>query len=262
MRIKLRRKLSDFPGLSYIYNMRSQNYKQLPHTIKESGLKNDLGDAVLGAIDGTVTTFAVVAGVIGGGLTPAVAVILGFANLLADGFSMAVSNYQSTVSTRELVMQADKEEQAHIDEYPGHEKDVLKRIYENKGIKEPGLSELVNVISEYPQLWKETLIVHEHGMAYHTPNATRAALVTFLAFCVVGTIPLIPFLILGLSSKMMFTISCVMTMLAFFGIGYLKGKIVSGHRWRAGLSTLFMGGAAALIAYGISAMVRHFYGVI
>src|SRR3712207_1854807 len=50
-----------------------------------------LGDAVLGGIDGCVTTFAVVAGAVGADFSGLVVVVLGFANLLADGFSMAVS---------------------------------------------------------------------------------------------------------------------------------------------------------------------------
>jgi hypothetical protein len=62
-----------------------------------------LGDAVLGGIDGCVTTFAVVAGAVGGGFPGLVVIVLGFANLLADGFSMAVSNYQGTKSQRERV---------------------------------------------------------------------------------------------------------------------------------------------------------------
>ncbi len=255
-------KFTVFPEYGYIYIMPTKHKQTLPHTVSESNLKNDLGDAVLGAIDGTVTTFAVVAGVIGGGLTPPVAIILGFANLLADGFSMAVSNYQSTISHRDLVLQAEKIEEAHIKENPEHEKSIIRNIYIEKGIHEPELSQLVDITSQYPQLWKETLIVHEHDMSYHTPSATRAALVTFLAFCIVGTIPLLPFLFMDLTAMEMFTISCIMTLMAFFGIGWLKGKIVEGHTWRAGISTLLMGGAAAIIAFIISAVVKHFYGVI
>lgn len=52
-----------------------------------------LGDLVYGAIDGIVTTFAIVAGVVGASLSPRVIIILGVANLLADGFSMAASNF-------------------------------------------------------------------------------------------------------------------------------------------------------------------------
>jgi VIT1/CCC1 family predicted Fe2+/Mn2+ transporter len=61
-----------------------------------------LPEFVYGGIDGSVTTFAVVAGVIGASLSSTIVLIMGFANLFADGFSMAVSNYLSTKSRLEL----------------------------------------------------------------------------------------------------------------------------------------------------------------
>jgi VIT1/CCC1 family predicted Fe2+/Mn2+ transporter len=62
-----------------------------------------LPEFVYGGIDGSVTTFAIVAGAIGATLSPAVILILGFANLFADGFSMAISNYLSVKSQHELM---------------------------------------------------------------------------------------------------------------------------------------------------------------
>lgn len=64
--------------------------------------KRYVAEFVYGAIDGTVTTFAVVSGAVGAALAPSIVLILGFANLLADGFSMAASNYLSTRSQRDL----------------------------------------------------------------------------------------------------------------------------------------------------------------
>lgn len=61
-----------------------------------------LPEFVYGGIDGIVTTFAVIAGAVGASLSPGVILILGFANLFADGFSMAVSNYLSTKSRNDL----------------------------------------------------------------------------------------------------------------------------------------------------------------
>ena len=61
-----------------------------------------LPEFVYGGIDGTITTFAVVSGVVGASLSSAIILILGFANLFADGFSMAVSNYLSTQSRNDL----------------------------------------------------------------------------------------------------------------------------------------------------------------
>jgi VIT1/CCC1 family predicted Fe2+/Mn2+ transporter len=60
-----------------------------------------LGEFVYGGIDGTITTFAVVAGSVGAGLDTNVIVILGFANLLADGFAMSIGAYLSANSERE-----------------------------------------------------------------------------------------------------------------------------------------------------------------
>jgi len=67
-----------------------------------------LPEFVYGGIDGSITTFAVVAGAIGAGLPPAIILILGFANLFADGFSMAVSNYLSIKSRNDLEKRQEK----------------------------------------------------------------------------------------------------------------------------------------------------------
>ena len=64
-------------------------------------LGSELEDVIYGAIDGTVTTFAVVAGVAGAGLSPSIVLILGFANLFGDGFSMAASDFASKQSKKE-----------------------------------------------------------------------------------------------------------------------------------------------------------------
>jgi len=69
---------------------------------KSSFLRRYLPEFVYGGMDGSVTTFAVVAGSIGASLSSVVVLILGFANLFADGFSMAVANYVSTKSRNEL----------------------------------------------------------------------------------------------------------------------------------------------------------------
>jgi len=58
--------------------------------------QNYLRDWIYGGIDGLVTTFAVVSGVVGAGFSPWVILVMGFANLFADGFSMAASNFLGT----------------------------------------------------------------------------------------------------------------------------------------------------------------------
>src|SRR5690554_2008011 len=84
--------------------------KRLTTPVKASTLP----DAVLGGIDGCVTTFAVVSGAFGAGFSPQVALVLGLANLLADGFSMAVSNYEAGQAQLNQIKFAERTEREHI----------------------------------------------------------------------------------------------------------------------------------------------------
>src|SRR4026207_1713394 len=92
-----------------------------------------LRDFIYGGIDGTVTTFAVVAGVAGADLSATIVIILGFANLIADGFSMAVSNFLATraeIQEREL---ARSEEELEIRRTPDGEREEIRQIFALKG---------------------------------------------------------------------------------------------------------------------------------
>lgn len=229
--------------------------------LQEANRPSYLGDAVLGGIDGCVTTFAVVAGTVGGGLPGAVAVILGFANLLADGFSMAVGNYHNAKSQRQLVDKARRSEEKHIDLVPEGEREEIRQIYMAKGFSGELLEEAVATITSDRKLWVDTMLVEELGLRLETPHPVRAALVTFGAFLLVGLVPLLAFLAPGLSDTQTFAASAGMTAAAFFLVGSLKGRVLEQSMWRGGLETLLTGGAAALLAYGVGAWLRQWVSV-
>lgn len=225
-----------------------------------------VGDAVLGAIDGCVTTFAIVAGAAGGGLSVMVIVILGFANLFADGFSMAVSNYQNAKSQRQMVEKIRRVEQQHIRLVPDGEREEIRQIYRGKGFEESTLEAIVETITSDEELWVNTMLTEEYGLQLCTPSPSRAALVTFFAFLAAGLIPLTPYITLhylmpGLSGSILFPLSAGATGVTFLLIGLAKGHYLERAALRGGLETLAMGGTAAILAYVIGAWLRASFGV-
>ena len=152
--------------------------------------QDHLRDFIYGGIDGAVTTFAVVAGVAGAGLSSTVVIILGVANLIADGFSMAVSNFAATRAEMQQRALARVEEERQILEIPEGEREEIRQIFSLKGFSGENLDRVVEVITDNPKVWVDTMMLEERGYSKTREEPLRAAGATFLAFVVVGFIPL------------------------------------------------------------------------
>src|SRR5262245_16157302 len=123
-----------------------------------------LGDAILGGIDGCVTTFAVVSAAVGGGFSSLVVIVLGLANLLADGFSMAVGNYQAKRTQAEAIEQARRSERHHIERVPEGEREEIRQIFGSKGFEGDTLEKVVEVITRNRDVWIDTMLKEEIGL--------------------------------------------------------------------------------------------------
>jgi VIT1/CCC1 family predicted Fe2+/Mn2+ transporter len=157
-------------------------------------------ELVYGANDGVITTFAVVAGASGGALPFNVVLIIGVANLLADGLSMAVGNYLS-IRAHESVLEAE-------------------------------------------------------GAPEQEAFPARHGLATFVAFVVVGALPLAPYALPALLADR-FSLSVVLTLSTLFLIGASRATISNVRWWWAGLEMFALGAVVAAVAYGSSALVAQ-----
>jgi VIT1/CCC1 family predicted Fe2+/Mn2+ transporter len=229
-------------------------------------LKWSIEDFVYGATDGAVTTFAVVSGVVGASLSPSIILILGFANLFADGFSMAVSNYLSAKSRIEYIERERKRENLEIENLAEQEVGKIRGIYLNKGFRDELLEEVVNVIISKRKVWLDTIMREKLGLIEDkNENPLSKAITTFVAFNIAGIIPLTPFISVYFSDfaalmtiEQIFIYSIVFTGISFFLIGLIKGKVVDKSPMRSGLNTLMIGGTAALVSFLVGGLLSAY----
>lgn len=215
---------------------------------------NYLPDAVYGAIDGTVTTFAVVSGAIGADLSSRVVLILGIANLFADGFSMAAGNFTATKSAADMVEKLREQELRHIRLDKEGETREVREIYRAKGFAGEPLETLTRLITSRRDVWVDLMLAEEYGIGAASRSAIRAAGVTFLAFVVAGLVPLAPFL---LNVEHAPAVAVALTASVFFAIGSFRSRWSARSWWSCGLETLAIGMTAALVAYGVGALIAR-----
>lgn len=220
---------------------------------------SDLRDFIFGAVDGTVTTFAVVAGVSGAGLAPGIVIVLGVANLVGDGFSMAVSNFLGTRAETQQRQRVRHEERRQIREIPEGEREEVRQIFAEKGFSGADLERVVEVITEDHERWLETMLREEHGFPAHEVSAWRAGVATYIGFMLAGLVPLVPYLFQAIApviTILPFFWSIILAVLTFFSIGAAKARFVAQRWYLGGLETLIIGGIAAGLAYGIGVLLR------
>lgn len=218
-----------------------------------------LPDFIYGAIDGTVTTFAVVSGVAGADLSSSIVIVLGLANLVGDGFSMAASNYSGTRTEQQLVQRARRQESQHIDVYPEGEREEIRQIFASKGFSGESLEQVVDVICADRERWINVMLTEERGLSLTPKSPLSAGAMTMAAFMLVGSIPLLPFaavLLTGNNLESSFLLSTLLTAVAFLIVGAVKSRFVEQHWLPSGLETLGLGGAAAGLAYAVGFALR------
>lgn len=223
-------------------------------------LQNYLGEFVYGAIDGCVTTFAVVAGSTGANLQPSVIIILGFANLIADGFAMSVGSYLSTKSEQDNYLKHKKIENWEIDNLPEQEREEIREIYREKGFEGELLEKVVDVITSDKDRWVNVMMKEELNMTPESKSPFAMGMVTYISFLIMGFIPLLIYVYTYISEKVdndhSFLISCSLTSIAFIVIGFMKGFVTQTSKINAIAETLFLGAAAATLAYFVGSVLE------
>lgn len=210
------------------------------------------GEFVYGGIDGSVTTFAVVAGSAGAGLESSVIIILGLANLIADGFAMGIGAYFSTKSEKEIYERHFTKEKENINKLTEKELSRIRQIFKKKGFDGKLLEEVTEVITKDKEKVAELFMKEEHEMIPEKKSPLAMGLVTYASFILVGFIPLLIYILdlaYELNFEGLFGIACLLTSFAFIGIGFLKALLTNTNKIKSIIQTLLLGSVAASLAY-------------
>ncbi|NQY66154.1 MAG: VIT1/CCC1 transporter family protein [Flavobacteriales bacterium] len=218
-----------------------------------------LGEFVYGGIDGSVTTFAVVAGSAGAEFSTTIIMVLGFANLLADGFAMSVGNYLSSKAEHDNFDKHEKLEYWEIENLRDVEVEEIRTIYSEKGFQGELLEQVVEVITADKKVWVDTMMREELEMIKDSRSPFKTAFVTYLAFIVIGLIPLMAYVLdyLDIIKDLdLFLTSSILTSLAFAIVGYMKSYVSDTNKFKGVVETVLLGGAAAAMSYFVGDLLK------
>jgi VIT1/CCC1 family predicted Fe2+/Mn2+ transporter len=210
-----------------------------------------IGDFVYG--------FAVVSGVAGANLGTGVILILGIANLLADGFSMATGAYLSTRAEQEYYDKERQRETWEVEHFPEGERAELYELYRRNGYSEEEAGQMLSILTRDKERWVGAMMIDELGLLKDEGNPLFNGLATLIAFIVAGAVPLLVYLaglVVPIPPEVAFPISVALSGLALFGLGAAKVVVTHQNPFRSGLEMLLVGGLAAVVAYAVGALLK------
>lgn len=212
---------------------------------------NALRAAVLGANDGLVSNLALVMGVAGATLEGRGVLIAGLSGLLAGGLSMALGEWLSVQSSRELYAAQIEVERVEIAEIPEEEEEELVLIYQAKGVPEDLSRQIAKRIMSDSETALDTLSREELGIEPDTlgGSAWEAAIASFLLFSGGALVPVFPFIFTTGTGAVY--ASLALSALALFVVGVAITLVTGRSAWRSGLRQVAFGLAAAGITFGV-----------
>lgn len=222
-----------------------------------------LADFVYGANDGIITTFAVVTGAVGASIAPGVIVILGIANLFADGFSMGASSFLSTISERNLHASIRQEQEYDIEYHPDIAREEVRSILKKWNVPREILEKLTSVFTRKKTIWRDFIMKHEFDVPEEgNDKPFQHGLATFTAFVIAGFLPILPYILHIGNEHQRFIISIIMTCITLFGVGASQSLLTNKKWWlKSGGNMLLVGGIAACISYGVGFLVKTVFGI-
>mmetsp|Transcript_17123 Transcript_17123/g.26722 ORF Transcript_17123/g.26722 Transcript_17123/m.26722 type:complete len:335 (-) Transcript_17123:26-1030(-) len=237
---------------------------------QHGGVASDYIKAIVfGALDGILTTFAIITASQGGfddqkSISNTI-LVLGFANNLADAFAMGFGEYMSSSAEIDHIRAERKREEWEVETNIEGEKREMVEIYVKKGISEADARTVVDIISKDKKVFVDIMMAEELELLGGDDEGAggrpiRQGIAIFISFFLFGSIPLLAY-VTGRADNRTFAISCGLVAISLFSLGSIKGRLTNMSTFYAGSVMLFTGCVVAAISYAIGALCSHIFHI-
>ncbi len=227
---------------------------QTEHWHRNSDTGRNLREVILGGQDGLVNVLGIILAVATAAQDVKIVIIAGLAATFAESISMAAVAYTSTKAERDFYKSEEAREKWEMKHWPDRERKEIYDIYKAKGFKGNILNQIVNKITSNKRLWLKVMMEEELRLfedEYRNPG--RSAVIVGVAAIIGSLVPLIPFLFFGIEGAIIGSV--VLSLIVLFVSGMIKGHLTTGKLLRSATEMALIGMGAALIGYGIGAVL-------
>jgi VIT1/CCC1 family predicted Fe2+/Mn2+ transporter len=222
------------------------------HIEKHFTATESVRDVVIGMSDGLTVPFALAAGLSGAVASTKLIVIAGLAEIAAGSIAMGLGGYLAARTDSEHYHAEEEREYREIVELPVQEEREVAEVFEGYGLTPEQAAPVVAAIRSDPKRWVDFMMRYELGLEAPDPRrAVRSAATIAISYIVGGMIPLSPYFAAATVIRGLW-ISMVVTLIALFVFGYVKGRLTGIHPLRGGIRTVVICGLAAGAAFALA----------
>jgi VIT1/CCC1 family predicted Fe2+/Mn2+ transporter len=225
---------------------------QTPHIERHFTSTDVVRDIVIGMSDGLTVPFALAAGLTGAVTSTGIIVTAGLAEIAAGSIAMGLGGYLAAKSDAEHYAKEREREKREVAEIPHEEMREVAEVFQRYGLSEEEIWPIVQALKRQPQNWIDFMMRFELGLEKPEPRrALISAMTIGGAYVAGGMVPLSPYFFSPTASAALLE-SVVMTLLALFVFGFIKGRFTGTKPLRSALQTTLIGSVAAGAAFAIA----------
>lgn len=228
---------------------------EAPHVERHFRANETVRDIVIGMSDGLTVPFALAAGISGVGVETKIVVLAGLAEIVAGSIAMGLGGYLAARTDFEHYTTEQARENWEIDHLPEREKQEVADVFRGYGMKDEHIEPILDAMSRNREQWLDFMMRFELGLEAPDPKRARVSALTIgLSYIVGGFIPLSPYILMHNIFDALI-VSVIVTLIALFLFGYIKGRFTGTKPLRSGVQTALVGGLAAGVAFLLTRLI-------